>query len=710
MSKRITRRDLLRLAGGSALGVMMTPLPWKLLDDSAIWTQNWSLIPPLPRGAGRTLASACTICPGGCPVNARCVGGVPVSLSGVAGHPVGDGTLCPLGLAGHHLAFHPRRIVQPWRKVNGAGGPSWVPARREEVIGDISRRLRTGGISGTVGLLDRRPGRSVSLMYRDFLEGTGNGVYLTSHGNEESALGRIRKRTRPDAGPLGYDLGRASIVLSFGAPLLDGWGNPGAVRRIFADRNACARLIQVEPRQSRTALRSDLWIAAPPGTEAVLARGIGRAILAEGLLAGGALRHLPDLDDYRRWVEPFNPGVVRDCSGVGPDVLVKVARDLTTAGPAVVLDGSDPAGGPLDAEAREAIVALNVLIGSVNRAGGILPRPAFGDAGPGAGDESELCDLPDGSLGLLILDDAEPGLALPESIIRDKIDPRGGIIVAFSPYLAGAALAADVVLPVPAPYESIGEVYAPLTDPRPAMGLAAPLLPPRSRGGKRESYLSDIGRIAGHRGAASPGSAHYLDRRIASILRSKGGTIVAPGPAPDRAVEDFRSVADLREAMLGGAWWISPAPTPGRPVVARLLPEKRMPSDTVRVSTPSPTSPRLLLVPAGWRGPVGKAAVPPLASKLFRESELRYPAGHAAVNPATAETAGIADRGRGRIVTGRGRADVVVHRDARVMPGIIELSCAAPSGEGWDLPDPLTLCETGADGSWRMTPAFLETL
>jgi len=116
MSKIVNRRDLLKLAGGSALGMLLTPLPWKLIDDTAIWTQNWSLTPPLPRGRISYRSSACTLCPANCPVKARCAGPVPVSLTGVPGHPFGDATLCPVGLAGHHMAFHPARIRQPWRR------------------------------------------------------------------------------------------------------------------------------------------------------------------------------------------------------------------------------------------------------------------------------------------------------------------------------------------------------------------------------------------------------------------------------------------------------------------------------------------------------------------------------------------------------------------------------------------------------------------
>src|SRR5208337_2573546 len=50
---------------------------------------------------------------------------------------------------------------------------------------------------------------------------------------------------------LGYDLENARTIVSFGAPLLDGWGTPGRFTRLWSERAAGStdpqlRLIQVE--------------------------------------------------------------------------------------------------------------------------------------------------------------------------------------------------------------------------------------------------------------------------------------------------------------------------------------------------------------------------------------------------------------------------------------------------------------------------------
>ena len=45
-----TRRELFKFAGGSAVGVLFTPAPWRLITDTALWSENW---PGIPRPAAR---------------------------------------------------------------------------------------------------------------------------------------------------------------------------------------------------------------------------------------------------------------------------------------------------------------------------------------------------------------------------------------------------------------------------------------------------------------------------------------------------------------------------------------------------------------------------------------------------------------------------------------------------------------------------------
>ena len=207
-----SRRDIFKFAGGAVAGALFTPAPWRLITDTALWSENWPGIPRPARGEIRAKFTNCSLCPAGCAVRARCVGEQPVSLAGVRGG------LCPFGLTAHHLPYHPARLKQ---------GPV------EEATRAVAQRAAEG-----IAVLDLNPGRTASWTYRRAMASL-KGIYLA-----------------PESPAEAYDLSAAKTVLSIGAPLLDGWGTPANV--IAARQNF--RLIQAEAVESRTAVLADEWI------------------------------------------------------------------------------------------------------------------------------------------------------------------------------------------------------------------------------------------------------------------------------------------------------------------------------------------------------------------------------------------------------------------------------------------------------------------
>jgi anaerobic selenocysteine-containing dehydrogenase len=71
IAMKISRRNFIALLAGGAAGIHITPLPWKVTDDIAIWTQNWPWLPVPPVGAFSHKKSVCTLCPGGCGIVVR---------------------------------------------------------------------------------------------------------------------------------------------------------------------------------------------------------------------------------------------------------------------------------------------------------------------------------------------------------------------------------------------------------------------------------------------------------------------------------------------------------------------------------------------------------------------------------------------------------------------------------------------------------------
>ncbi|RPJ87380.1 MAG: hypothetical protein EHM18_01400, partial [Acidobacteria bacterium] len=175
---KIDRRHLLKFMGGSAVGVVLSPLPWKVVDDVSIWTQNWSWIPVPVRGETIFRHTSCALCPAGCGLKVRCIGAQPIALSGLTGHPTSHGFVCPGGLLGHHLPFSSRRVTQPVRLTKG--GREAARLSTEQVASDLGgtlARLKADPAAGRFAIIDALPGRSTSLAYRRLASQFPGGAY-----------------------------------------------------------------------------------------------------------------------------------------------------------------------------------------------------------------------------------------------------------------------------------------------------------------------------------------------------------------------------------------------------------------------------------------------------------------------------------------------------------------------------------------------------
>ena len=401
MSKNLLRRDVLAFGGGSVVGLLLTPAPWRLITDTALWSQNWSWIPKLARGEMRTRFTHCPLCPAGCAAKVRCVEDQPVSLAGFSG----DGALCPFGLTVHHLPYHPARL----RRALAHGAPIAVDNAALAIADAVSKR----GAGESVAVLDLRPGRTASWMYRRALASVRDGLYLTPSAPADT----------------GVEFDRVRTILSFGVPVLDGWGTPG---RVLARREQF-RLIQVEPVESRSALLADLWLPARPGSESALAL----ALLGEATVAQAAA-----------------------ATGLDPAQIEAAAKMLAENGPALALGGESRA---LNAKFAAPIVPLR----------DVPVPPEWSAAVP----VTALAAAPDRSIRVLFIDESLPGEALPWSAIEKKLVRENPVVVTFACSSMGYARYAEFVLPAPVPGETAEDFTGAADAASASLRITAPLAP-----------------------------------------------------------------------------------------------------------------------------------------------------------------------------------------------------------------------------------------
>lgn len=706
---KLTRRDVLRFAGGSLLGTMFTPLPWKLLDDSSIWTQNWSLTPTLPRGAMTTRSTFCTLCPAGCAAGARCINAVPFAFDPAPGHPLGGMTLCPVGLAAHHMPYHPLRLDGP-HQFSGKGADGQLhPIALQDVIAKVRAALASASASGgTVAVLDQRPGRALSALYQKFLTAYPSRAYITAPATIDetiASLAALSTGTMPDAG---FDLEHTRTIVSFGAPLLDGWGQPGRMHALLGDRAARGvKLVQIESHRSRTAAGADLWLPVRPGTEAAVALSIANVIVRESLYAPAVERSIADFTAYRELVLRYHPHPVSALAGVSPDAIVQAARALAN-GPSIALSGGEAAAGSLPQAVRSIVAGLNLLCGNVGREGGIVYRA---DASSPVVPASRLQDVPDHSIRVLIMDGAESGEAFPAGLVERKLVPDNAVVVLLAPTLTARSSMADYLIPTASAlqgWEELATVPGAVTA---SYAVVAPVLPVRGTVTDPVSFLSAV---SGSFDAGVKDSQELLRRAAEGIYAARRGTIVSADGATRTAVAAMAGAPDVWEALVGGGCWIgdTPSGTPAN-VRFRLLPpgiEEGIAEATRPVTSESRN---LVLEPFGMRGALSTGTISPIMSKIFQESNLRASGGSLLLNPATASALGVTDRDLVKVKTAQGSAQARVFVDPMVMPGVARAAVGplpnkTAASEELGMTAVLDLCTLRADGTWRYTDATIE--
>jgi anaerobic selenocysteine-containing dehydrogenase len=580
MKSSMLRRDVLKFAGGSVAGLLATPVPWRLATDAALWSQNWSWIPVAQRGEPKSKFTHCALCPAGCAAKARCVDDRPISLTGAGV------ALCPFGLTVHQLPYHPARLKQALRRGEPVAMDAAVKAIGEAVAKSAP---------GEVGLLDLRPGRTASLLYRRALAGVPGARYFA-----------------PAAPTAGVDLEKVRAILSFGEPVLDGWGTPG---RIIAMRDRF-KLVQVEPVESRSAALADLWLAARPGTEPALAQA-----LAE-LLAG----------------KPMQGNKTAEQTGVDAARIDAAAKLLAESKPALVLgDGPEAA-------------ALNRLLDAPLVEWKDAPAPKeWQPAAPVA----ELAQAPDHSLRILFIDETLPGAAIPWSAIERKLVRDNPLVVTFACSRMGYARYAEYVLPAPVPSEAEHDPGVADDAVAATFRIATPLSPAPA------GLCDPVATVLAACGAAAVEKP--LEARARAIHQGGRGQLVTYADAKSTPLKEVK-FDDFWKALNEGGRWED---VPGAPVKAPAV-----------VTHTRPVAPELeseipltVVVAGPSHGPAA-----PLLTKIYQESGLRQGSNQAAIHPDTARQCGLPDGARAMLQTRCGKCDVRVLHDPGVMPGVVQLA------------------------------------
>jgi len=700
---KIDRRSFLSLGIGVAAGTALSPLPWKLTDDLSIWTQNWPWTPVPEIGETSYVNSVCTLCPGGCGISVRKVEDRGVKIEGMKGHPVNQGGICALGLSGLQLLYGPTRIKTPIKRVGKRGEGQWAKISWEQAIAEIAEKLdgiRTSGNAHTIaGIAGSRQG-TVSRLFKRFLTAYGSPNFFYTPSSADTYQLALQQMNGGSAAPV-FDLENADFILSFGCGLLDGWGSP--VRMFKANsgwKKAKARVIQIEPRLSRTAAKADRWIAIIPGTEAALALGVAHVLIKEMLYnkdfvdnyAFGFESFVTDKGEMKKGfkqtvLDDYSPETVARITGMDPSAIILLAREFAKAKAPLALFGRGQGKIPGSLSEAMAIHALNAMVGSVNRKGGVCCLPLTDNPGwaevsldsiASAGMNQPRMDgaLPDSPgcinqlssailsgkgypLNALFVLESNPLYTLADSKTVKAAFDKIPFVVSLSSFMDETAQYADLVLPNHIYLERLDDVPTPTGFPKPVVSLSKPVFKPqfntRHAGDTLILLAKELGEGVAEAFPWDNFEACFEETMGEKIktLQKKGFWVDSDAVLPEWKAS-FKTPSgkfDFSAASAGFA----PVQIEGDASFPLLL----IPYETMRLSG-------------------GYIANPPFLTKTVEATILKHNDCFIEINPKTAQSNQLSEGDAVVLQTPRGQARVRVHLEEGIMPGVV----AFPRGLG----------------------------
>jgi menaquinone reductase, molybdopterin-binding-like subunit len=693
---KIDRRSFLSFAIGGAAGTALSPLPWKLIDDSSIWSQNWAWTPVPARGEITYVNSTCTLCPGGCGITVRKVGDRVVKIEGMAGHPVNDGGICDLGAAGIQLLYGQTRVKTPKKKINGR----WRDISWEAAISEIVENLqdlRANDLSHTVACICDSDRGTVPELLNRFLTVYGSPNFIRAPSildNHELAV----YLTQGVRAVPGFDVPHSDFILSFGSGLIEGWESPVyMIKGKSALKQNGGRMEQIEPRLSKTAAKADKWIALKPGTEGAMALGIANVIISEGLYNREFVENYSSgFAEWKKLVtDGFSPSIVSKITGSEVTVIALLAREFARAKRPLAICGRGAGKTPGSLQDFLAVHMLNALVGNLNRAGGMVavaepdyinwPEAEMDEIASKGMQQTRvdaigrtgstparylLNRLPEvinaaaeSPVRMLFVSGTNPVYTMADTPAVVKAFERIPLVVSFSSYMDETAAQADLILPNHIYLERYEDVPFARGFPKPIFGLTQPVIEP----------LYDT---------------RHIGDVIIQLAKETGGTVAEAFPWENYQgclEETLEGLASLLEEgfrlddEFSSSNWAAAFETESSKFEFSNSEINALPGYTPVPALGDESFYQLLLVPYDSMRLAGDyVGTPPFLIKALEDTILKGNDVLVEVNPATAKKLGLSNGQYATLSTPTGSGRVKVYFFDGIMPGLV----AIPRGLG----------------------------
>jgi anaerobic selenocysteine-containing dehydrogenase len=693
---KLSRRCFLSFVVGGAAGTALSPLPWKVLDDVAIWSQNWPWTPVPPDGEGKYVNSTCTLCPGGCGISVRKIDERAVKIEGLDGHPVNNGGICMLGLSGLQLLYGPNRIQGPLKRVGDRGkgqfeSISWKQAIKE--VADKLAEIRAHGRPQSVAAIAPKAVGTVPQLLNRLLRVYGSPNFFRMP-SVEDAYEAVLYLSQGADGSAGLDVENSDFILSFGSAILDGYGSPV---RMFQAKSGMkeknGHVVQVEPRLSNSAAKADTWLPVVPGTEADLALAIANVLIAKQLVDQRFIANsVEGFDAFTQMVkERYATEAVAQKTGISVETIEKTALQFASARNPLAIYGRGKGQTPGSLKEAMAVHALNALVGNINDTGGVKALAAYDyidfpdpetDQVAAAGLQTSRLDgagtdkypntrflttrIAEAAVNLqaLLVAESNPCYDLPGSAAVQEAIDKIPFVVSFSSFMDETAMNADLILPNHVYLERYEDVPVTAGIAQPTVGLCRPVVEPLHNTQHIGDSIIQIAKaMKGSVAQAFPWSNYEACLKLS--LGARWHSLKTDGVWVDQTQDagsqpqTFATASgkfNLMSDQIGAIYMAEDAGVFGD---AEIFPLVLIPYDSIRLASRY----------------IGDT---PFMIKTVSDKVLKGQDGCVEINPETAKKLGFSNGVTAMLKTPIGRAPVRIHYEHGIMPGIV----AMPRGLG----------------------------
>ncbi|HEY0972373.1 MAG TPA: 4Fe-4S dicluster domain-containing protein [Gemmatimonadales bacterium] len=432
-SAGVKRRDFLKVLGATgAAGAMVGCSSERVEKLIPYLTSPDNTVP----GVSNYYATTCRECAAACGVIAEVRDGRAIKLEGNPQHPLNRGALCAMGQSALQGLYNPDRYRGPMVRQNGR----LVAATWDDALQLLTTRLaeaRANGTAARAAFVNQAESGSFPAFLDQWLAAHGMPAHVAYDADINQSVVEANRQSYGVAWP-GIDFEAARLVVSIGADFLDNWGAVVPQQLAWADARAklvdAPRMVYIGPRRSLTGLNADEWIPVRPGTELVVAQAL------QGAVGGGG---------------GVTIAQAAQAAGVPAEQLERLARELSSTRPSLVLAGTT------GADATQVALAANA-INQASGAVGTTVKPAEPIASfertSGYGEIRALtARMKAGQVPILFVRGANPAFTTPVALGFREALAQVPFKVSFSSYPDETSEECDLVLPDHHSLESWGD-------------------------------------------------------------------------------------------------------------------------------------------------------------------------------------------------------------------------------------------------------------